>query len=165
MTNSGFNQSLSQLTDGSYSNSFSDIETTYSYPINLYSSYAIALSLATLSSVISFIDRSLITKGVEFLSLLSGTKIGRQSLVTRQNANSMYYWNETIVEGTAANTGMTEQLFSFSRHPSLGNDGVTEFSRHLKEVDDLIVFDHKAWSTIQVPNTSPLTYVVGEPTF
>jgi hypothetical protein len=164
MTDSGLNQSLSQLTAGSYSESFSGIETTYSYPINLYSSYIIAPSLATLSSVFALIDRSLITKGVDIISSLSGTKMGSQSLATRQSAESRYYWNETIVEGTAADTGETEQWFSNSGHSSLGKDGMTEFSRHLKEVDGAIVFDHEAWSMIQVPSTSPLPYVEGEPT-
>ena len=76
MTDSALNQSLSQISQGSYSDSFSGIETEYSYPINLYSSYIIAPSLATLSSVFALIDRSLITKGIDILSFLSGTSSG-----------------------------------------------------------------------------------------
>jgi hypothetical protein len=132
MTDSGFNQPLSQLTAGSYSNSFSGIETTYSYPMNPYSSYIIAPTLATLSSVFALIDRSLVRKGIDIISSLSGTKIGRQSLATRQSDESMYYRNETIVEGTAADRGETEQWFSNSGHPSLGKDGMTAFSRHFE---------------------------------
>jgi hypothetical protein len=117
MTDSGFNQSFSQLGAGSYSNTISGIETTYSYPINLYRSYIITPTLSTLSSVFVLIDRSLIRKGIDIIS---------------------------------------------SGHPSLGKDGVTAFSS--KVVDGAIVFDHKAWSTIQVPSSSPLPYVEGEPT-
>lgn len=76
----------------------------------------------------------------------------------------MYYWNETIVEGTAADSGETEQWFSYFGRPCLDKEGVSEYSRHLKEINDAIVFDREAWSTINVPSTSPLPFVEGEPT-
>ncbi|KUJ19264.1 uncharacterized protein LY89DRAFT_706092 [Mollisia scopiformis] len=163
MTDLAYNQSLSMLSTGSYSDSFSGTESTYSYPINLYSAYVIAPTTATLSSVFTLIDRSLITKGIDILSSLTGLTLGSESLATRQFGESMYYWNETIVEGTAADTGVTEQWFSYSGHPGLGEDGVRDFSRHLKEVDDAIVTDDERWETMVVPNTKPLPYVEGEP--
>jgi hypothetical protein len=163
MTDSAFNQSLSQLTQGSYSDSFSGVKTTYSYPINLYSSY-IAPSLAAPSTVFAIIDRSLITRGIDMLSSVTGTAIGNESLGTRQSAESMYYWNETIVEGTAADCGETEQWFSYFGRPGLDKEGVSEYSRHLMEINDAIVFDREAWSTINMPSTSPLPFVEGEPT-
>ncbi|PVH73570.1 hypothetical protein DL98DRAFT_350273, partial [Cadophora sp. DSE1049] len=53
MTDSAFNQSLSMLTTGSHTDSLSGIRTSYSYPLNLYSSYIIApASKITLSSVL-----------------------------------------------------------------------------------------------------------------
>lgn len=164
MTDSAFNQSLSMLTTGSHTDSFSGIRTGYSYPLNLYSSYIIApASKITLSSVLALIDRSLITKGINLLYYLSGIKLGSESLSTRQNAESKYYWNETIVEGTADDMGLLEQCFSYAGKSGLRSNGVREFSRHLKEVDDEVVFDDEAWKTMNVPATQPLPYVEGEP--
>lgn len=163
MTDSAFNQSLSMLTEGSHTDSFSGIRTSYSYPLNLYSSYIIAPSLSTLSSVLALIDRSLITKGVDLLSYVTGLKIGREYLNTRQSAESKYYWNKTIVEGTEDDTGVLEQWFSYSGKSGLAKDGVTKFSRHLNEVDDVIILDDQAWSMMYVPHTQPLPYVDGEP--
>lgn len=160
MTASAFNQSLSMLTQGSNSDSTGHT-TTYFYPINLYSAYVIAPSLATLSSVFTLIDRSLITKGIDIISYLTGINLG-QSLQTRQLGISMYYWNETIVEGTAADVGVTEQWLSSSGIPGSGN-GPKDFSWHLKEVNDSMVLDEKAWKTAEVPNTVPLPYMEGEP--
>ncbi|KAF8861409.1 hypothetical protein BDZ45DRAFT_268102 [Acephala macrosclerotiorum] len=163
MTNLAYNQSLSMLTTGSYSSSISPIKTTYSYPLNLYSFYVIAPTTTTLSSVFALIDRSLITKGIDLLSSLTGLNIGRESLATRQFGESQYSWNETIVEGTAADTGVTEQWFSYEGTPGLTANGAREYSRHLKEVDDVIVLDDEKWATIAVPSTKPLPYVEGEP--
>lgn len=163
MTDLAFNQSLSMITTGSYSDSFSGIESKYSYPINLYSAYVIAPTSATLSSVFALIDRSLITKGVDILASLTGLTIGKESLTTRQFGESMYYWNETIVEGTASDTGITEQWSSYSGKSGLKKDGVKEFSRHLKEDNDAIVVDVEKWDTMVVPSTRPLPYVEGEP--
>lgn len=151
------------LTTGSYSSSVSPIKTTYSYPLNLYSFYIIAPTTATLSSVFALIDRSLITKGIDLLSSLTGLELGSESLATRQFGESQYYWNETIVEGTAADTGVTEQWFSYSGEPGLVIDGVRDYSRHLREVDDAMVQDDERWTTIAVPSTQPLPYVEGEP--
>ncbi|KAK0121829.1 hypothetical protein ONS95_010111 [Cadophora gregata] len=164
MTGSAFNQSLSMLTTGSHTDSFSGTRTSYSYPLNLYSSYIIApASKITLSSVLALIDRSRITQGINFLSYLSGLRLGGESLSTRQTARSKYFWNETIVEGTADDTGILEQWFSYAGKLGLKSNGVEAFSRHLKEVDDEIVFDEGAWKTMNVPATQPLPYVDGEP--
>jgi hypothetical protein len=163
MTSLAYNQSLSMLTTGSHTDSFSGIKTTYSYPINLYSAYIIAPTTATLSSVFALIDRSLITKGINILSSLTGLKLGSESLATRQFGESNYYWNETIVEGTAADNGVTKQWFSYSGKSGLSKDGVREFSRRLKEVDGGIVVDDEKWETMVVPSTKLLPYVEGEP--
>lgn len=151
------------LTTGSHTDSFSGIKTTYSYPINLYSAYIIAPTSTTLSSVFTLIDRSLVTKGIDILSSLTGLKLGSESQTTRQIGESNYYWNETIVEGTAADNGVTEQWFSYSGQSGLSRDGVQAFSRHLKEVNDCIVIDEEKWETMVVPSTKPLPYVEGEP--
>ncbi|KAH9219736.1 peptide N-acetyl-beta-D-glucosaminyl asparaginase amidase A-domain-containing protein [Leptodontidium sp. 2 PMI_412] len=164
MTDSAFNQSLSMLTTGTHTDSFSGVKSSYAYPLNLYSSYIIApSSKVTLSSVLALIDRSLITKGINLLSHLTGLKIGSESLSTRQSARSKYYWNATIVEGTTDDTGVLEQWFSYAGKSAMKKNGVGEFSRHLKEVDDRIVFDDEAWRTMSVPATQPLPYVDGEP--
>jgi hypothetical protein len=160
MTASAYNQSLSMLTQGSFSDS-SGLTTSYSYPINLYSAYIIAPSLATLSLVFTLIDRSLITKGVNTLSYLTGIN-SAETLQTRQLGTSMYYWNETIAEGTAADTGVTEQWFSYSGTPGF-EGGPKEFSRHLREVDNSMVLGKKAWRAIEVPNTVALPYAEGQP--
>jgi hypothetical protein len=96
---------------------------------------------------------------------LTGTTIGNEGLSARQSAESMYCWNETIGEGTAAaDTGGTEQWFSYSGRSALSKEGMNKYSRHLKETHDAIVFDREAWSTINVPTTNPLPVVEGEPT-
>jgi hypothetical protein len=163
MTSEAFNQSLAMVATGSFSNSFSKVTTDYEYPINLFSAYIIAPSLATLSSVYTLIDRSLISSGVNTLPYLTGTSLGAESLTTRQNASSMYYWNETIVQGTSADSGITEQWFSFSGKPGNVKSGVQEFSRRLKEVNDYMTVDEEAWKTIGVPKTLVLPSVEGEP--
>ena len=85
-----------------------------------------------------------------------------KTLQTTQLGTSMYCWNETIVEGTAADTGVTEQWFSYSGTP--GSDGGSkEFSWHIREVDDSMVLDEKSWRAIEVPSTVPLPYIEGEP--
>lgn len=163
MTNSGYNQSLSQLTTGSHSDSVSGVKSTYSYPINLYSFYIIAPSLETLSSVFALVDRSLIKAGVNLLSTWTGINLGSSSLKTRQTAESRYHWNETIVEGTSEDTGKGEQWFSYEGRPGLERNGVSEYSRYLVESNDAIVMDNEKWGVIAVPNTAPLPYVEGEP--
>jgi hypothetical protein len=164
MTDSAFDQSLSQLTQGSYSDSFSRIESTYSHLINLYSSCIIAPSLAILSSVFALIDQSHITRGIDILSSLTGTTIGSKSLSTSQSAESMYYWNEMIGEGTAADTGDTEQWLSYSGCSALSEEGMNQYSRLLKKTNDAILFDREAWSTINVSTASLLPVVECEPT-
>lgn len=162
MTSEAFNQSLAMVTTGSFSNSFSKVTTNYEYPINLFSAYIIAPSLATLSSVYTLIDRSLASSGVNTLPYLTGTSLGSETLATRQNASSMYSWNETIVESTSTDTGVMEQWFSFAGKPGNVRSGVTEFSRRLKEVNDLMTVDEEAWTTIVVPKTVALPQVEGE---
>ena len=67
------------------------------------------------------------------------------------------------MEGTADDTGVLEQWFSYAGKSGLKSNGVREFSRHLKEVNDEIVFDAESWTTMSVPATQPLPYVEGEP--
>ena len=163
MTSEAFNQSLAMVTTGSFSNSFSNVATNYEYPINLFSSYIIAPSLATLSSVYTLIDRSLVSSGINTLPYLTGTSTGADNLATRQNASSMYYWNETIVEGTSEDTGIMEQSFSFTGRPGNLKSGVSKFSRKLKEVNDYMVVDQDVWMSMAVPKTQALPLVDGEP--
>jgi hypothetical protein len=160
MTDLAFNQSLAMLTNGSYSSS--GVTSTYAYPLNLYSAYVIAPSVATLSSVFTLIDRSLVTKGIDLLSYLSGVK-GKEEIKTRQLGESMYYWNETIVEGTKNDTGETEQWYSYSGISGNEGSGVEEYGRYLREVDGVWVGDVEGWRTIEVPETEPLKLVEGEP--
>lgn len=164
MTNSGYNQSLSQVTTGSHSDSSSSITSTYSYPINLYSFYIIAPSLETLSSVFALVDRGISRIGINLLSTWTGTKLGSGSLKSRQTGESSYHWNETIVEGSSGDTGKGEQWFSYEGHSGLERNGVGEYSRYLVEENDAIVIDEEIWAVIGVPSTKPLPYVEGEPT-
>jgi hypothetical protein len=164
MTSEAYNQSLAMISTGSFSNSFSDITNTYHYPLNLFSAYVIAPKVDTLSSVYTLIDRSQLVSGANTLPYLSGTSSGLETFATRQNASSMYYWNETIVEGTNADTGITEQWLSFAGKPGNLGHGVSDFSRTLKEINDYMVVDHEAWSTMAVPETESLPVVEGEPT-
>jgi hypothetical protein len=163
MDSLAFNQSLAMTSSGIYSNSFSTIPTDYYYPLNLFSAYIIAPSVATLSSVYCLIDRSQVISGMDTLPYLTGTSAGAQSLATRQNAESMYFWNETIVLGTDMDTSTAEQWFSYTGSPGNIKDGVKEFSKTLKASNDLIVLDKEAWTTIEVPPTVPLPLVEGEP--
>ena len=163
MTSEAFNQSLAMVSSGSFSNSFSKVTNHYKYPINLFSAYVIATSLATLSSVYTLIDRSLISTGLDPIPYLTGTSTGPEDLATRQNASSMYYWNETIVEGTNADTGTTDQWFSFAGSPGNMKSGVKEFSRTLKEIDDYLTVDIEDWRIMPVPETVALPSVPGEP--
>ncbi|TVY81026.1 Peptide-N4-(N-acetyl-beta-glucosaminyl)asparagine amidase A [Lachnellula suecica] len=160
MTVSAYNQSLSMNSQGSFSDS-SSLLTSYSYPINLYSAYVIAPSSSTLSSVFTLIDRSFVMKGRDILSYLTGTST-EEALQTRQLGSSMYYWNETIVEGTVADTGVTEQWLSYSGNPGF-EDGPKNFSRHSREVNNSLVLDKEDWRVMAVPNTIPLPFVDGEP--
>jgi hypothetical protein len=163
MTSEAFNQSLAMATTGSFLNSFSNVPINYEYPINLFSAYIIAPSLATLSSAYTLIDRSLISSGINTLPYLTGTSTGADNLATRQNASSMYYWNETIVEGTSADTGIMEQWFSFTGRPGNVKSGVSKFSRKLKGVNDNMVLDREVWTAMAVPKTQALPLVDGEP--
>ncbi|KAJ5118670.1 hypothetical protein N7476_011027 [Penicillium atrosanguineum] len=164
MTSEAYNQSLAMISTGSFSNSFSQVTNTYHYPMNLFSAYVIAPSLASLSSVYTLIDRSLITSGVNTIPYLTGISIGKETFGTRQNASSMYYWNKTIVQGTSADTGITEQWLTFAGKPGNLERGVSDFSRTLKEVDDYMLVDQKGWTTLAIPETEPLPAVEGEPT-
>lgn len=68
-----------------------------------------------------------------------------------------------LLKGTAADTGVTEQWFSYSGTSGLSRDGVRVFSRHLKEENDGMVVDDQKWETMAVPSTEPLPFVEGEP--
>jgi hypothetical protein len=164
MTSLAYNQSLAMLSTGSCTSS-SGIKTTYSYPLNLYSAYVIAETSSTLSSVLALIDRSLSISGLRTLSsYFTGVLVDKENLATRQVGENRYYWNETIVEGTDADVGVMEQWYSYAGNSGLkGIAGVREYSRHVKEVNGVFLFDDEAWSTMIVPSTEPLPYVEGEP--
>lgn len=151
------------VSTGTFSNSLTTIPSTYSYPLNLFSFYVIAPTSATLSSVYALIDRSLLSTGINTLPYLTGTSTGSETLATRQNATSNYYWNETIVEGTSADVGITEQWFSFEGAPGNGMNGTAAYSRRLREMDDVLVLDHFFPATMVVPPTIALPVVEGEP--
>lgn len=165
MTTPAYNQSLTMVSSGNYSGSFDHgFVSTYSYPLNLYSAYVIAETDDEISSVFCMIDRSLLSDATPIIPTLSGMLIGSQNLATRQNVTSFYAWNETIVEGIEGmDTCDGETWFSYSGVPSSA-EGVTDYSRYLKEKDDTLVLDEESWATVAVPSTEPLPVVGGEPT-
>ncbi|KAK2609472.1 hypothetical protein N8I77_002969 [Diaporthe amygdali] len=164
MTNPAYNQSLTMTSSGTFEGSFSGgVESSYSYPLNLYSAYVISEVAGELSSVFCMIDRSLLANATSTLPALTGTLLGPESLATRQNVTSFYAWNETIVEGVEAlDTCDGETWYSLSGSPG-SEAGVPEYSRYLKEVDDTLVADVVKPNTISVPATEPLPLVEGEP--
>lgn len=164
MTNPAFNQSLTMTSSGTYGGSFSGgSQSSYSYPLNLYSAYVIAETAGELSSVFCMIDRSLLANMTSALPTLTGTLLGPERLATRQNVTSFYAWNETIVEGVEAlDTCDGETWYSFSAVPG-GEAGVPAYSRYLREADDVLVDDVVRLDTISVPATGPLPLVDGEP--
>ncbi|KAJ0116663.1 hypothetical protein J7T55_009813 [Diaporthe amygdali] len=164
MTNPAYNQSLTMTSSGTFEGSFSGgVESSYSYPLNLYSAYVISEDANVLSSVFCMIDRSLLANATSALPALTGTLLGPESLATRQNVTSFYAWNETIVEGVEAlDTCDGETWYSFSGCPG-SEAGVPEYSRYLREVDDTLVADVVKPNTISVPATEPLLLVEGEP--
>lgn len=157
VTNESYDSDLTMNSSGQYSSSISSGRTSeYSYPLNLYSSYYLAETDAELSSVISNIDRSLLTRGISTLPFSSGLSLGIDEVATRQNVTSTYFWNATIVGGI-------EQLDTcdgdtwYSSASSPGNEaGVAEYSRYLVEKDDEMIGDTEKWATIPVPPTQPL---------
>lgn len=164
MTNPAYNQSLTMTSSGTFEGSFSGgVESSYSYPLNLYSAYVISEDAGELSSVFCMIDRSLLANATSALPALTGTLLGPEGLATRQNVTSFYAWNETIVEGVEAlDTCDGETWYSFSGSPG-SEAGVSEYSRYLREVDDTLVADVVKPNTISVPATEPLPLVEGEP--
>jgi hypothetical protein len=165
MTDQAFNQSLSMVTSGSYLSSASNITSRFNYPLNLYSAYDVAAtdSVTTPGSVFCMVDRSKLTSGISLLPYISGLAIGSESIATRQNVTSMYYWNDTIVEGIESKDTCNGQTwYSFSGAPS-STEGVAEYSRYLHEVDDAITADQSIWGTSSVPDTVALPIIEGEP--
>lgn len=165
LTNEALNQYTSMVTAGSYSGSASTIKSTYQYPLELYSSYDVSAEgpVTNPGSVFCMVDRSLLTEGVALLPFMSGLVVGSEAFTTRQNVTSMYYWNDTIVEGTGDNNTCDGAAWlSFSGAPGF-EDGISEFGQYLQELDDSWVEDKSEWGTISVPSTEPLPYVVGEP--
>lgn len=158
MTNPACNQSLSMVSSGNYSGSFSDGHvSSYYYPLNLYSAYVIAETDNELSSVFCMIDRSLLSNETLALSTLTGTSRGSESVARRQNVTSFYAWNETIVEGIEdLDTCDGETWFS-------SDDGASGYSRYMRIKDDTMAFDEEAWAPIAIPATEPLLVVDGEP--
>ncbi|KAL1869630.1 hypothetical protein Daus18300_005485 [Diaporthe australafricana] len=165
MTNPAFNQSLTMTSSGTFEgSSFSGgAQSSYSYPLNLYSAYVISETDSELSSVFCKIDRSLLANTTSALPMLTGTLLGPELLATRQNVTSFYAWNETIVEGLETlDTCDGETWYSSSGVPG-SEVGVPAYSRYLREVDDLLVDDVAKLDTISVPATAPLPLVDGEP--
>ena len=165
MTDFAFNQSLAMFSSGTYSSSASDIVSSYTYPMNLFSAYKVQSEGATTNpgSVLCLVDRSKLTNGISLLPFLTGTLAGPEALSTRQNVTSNYHWNSTIVEGTVGLDTMSgETWFSSSSSPRT-EKGVRKYHRYAKEKDDAIEVDQEGWDTIQVPPTEPLPVVEGEP--
>ncbi|KAI3393296.1 hypothetical protein diail_4478 [Diaporthe ilicicola] len=164
MTNPAYNQSLTMASSGTYEGSLSGgSQSSYSYPLNLYSAYVISESAAELSSVFCMIDRGLLANATSALGTLTGKVLGPERLATRQNVTSFYAWNETIVEGIEAlDTCDGETWYSYSGEPG-SEAGVPAYSRYLREADDALVADVVGFSTIGVPATQPLPFVDGEP--
>lgn len=157
VTNESLDSDLVMTSSGTYSSSVSGTEVSkYSFPLNLYSSYYLAETDNELSSVVSSIDRSLLTTGITTLPFLSGISVGTDGVATRQNVTSNYYWNATIVGGIEQlDTCDGETWYSSTSSPGR-EDGVAEYSRYLKEKDDDMLSDAEAWATIVVPPTQPL---------
>lgn len=163
MTDPAFNQSLEMASSGSFSGSASGVVSTYEYPLNLYSAYVIAETDDELSSVFCMIDRSLIKTGLATIRYLTGSSTGSESLATRQNVTSNYYWNATIVEGVESmDTCDGETWYSFSGEPGSA-DGIPVFSTYLSQMDDAMVEEEALLVTIEVPATAALPLVYGEP--
>ncbi|KAI0914572.1 peptide N-acetyl-beta-D-glucosaminyl asparaginase amidase A-domain-containing protein [Ustulina deusta] len=165
MTDFAFNQSLAMISSGSHSSSASDVVSSYTYPMNLFSAYKVQSEGATTNpgSVLCLVDRSKLTDGISILSVLTGISTGPETLETRQNVTSNYHWNSTIVEGTAGLDTMDGEVwFSFSSSPG-NKQGVQRYHRYAKEKGDALVVDEEGWSTIPVPSTEPLPAIEGEP--
>ncbi|KAI1341680.1 peptide N-acetyl-beta-D-glucosaminyl asparaginase amidase A-domain-containing protein [Xylariaceae sp. FL0016] len=165
MTDLAFNQSLAMVSAGSYASSASDIITSYTYPMNLFSAYTVQSTGATTNpgSVFCMVDRSRLSSGTSTLPFLSGMVTGPENLRTRQNVTSDYHWNTTIVEGTdGLDTMDGEMWFSYAGTPG-GSGGVSTYHRNAKEKNDTILADEQGWSTIAVPATRPLPVIEGEP--
>ncbi|KAI0539186.1 peptide N-acetyl-beta-D-glucosaminyl asparaginase amidase A-domain-containing protein [Xylaria digitata] len=165
MTDFAFNQSLAMISSGSYSSSVSNIVSSYTYPMNLFSAYKVQSEGATTNpgSVLCLVDRSKLSDGISILPLLTGTLAGPKTLKTRQNVTSHYHWNSTIVEGTAGLDTMDgEMWFSSSSSPGT-KSGVQAYYRYAKEKDDALIVDKEGWGAIPVPSTQPLPVVEGEP--
>ncbi|KAI1816641.1 peptide N-acetyl-beta-D-glucosaminyl asparaginase amidase A-domain-containing protein [Poronia punctata] len=165
MTDYAFNQSLAMVSSGSYSSSASNIVSTYTYPMNLFSAYKVQSEGATSNpgSVLCLVDKSKLTDGIALLPYLTGISTGRGTLSTRQNVTSDYHWNRTIVQGTPGLDKMDgEMWFSSSNSPG-SKAGVTKYHHYAKDKDDVLIVDREGWSTIRVPPTEPLPIVEGEP--
>ncbi|KAF2966268.1 hypothetical protein GQX73_g7305 [Xylaria multiplex] len=143
MTDFAFNQSLAMISSGSYSSSASNIVSSYTYPMNLFSAYKVQSEGATTNpgSVLCLVDRSKLSDGISILPFLTGTLAGPETLKTRQNVTSHYHWNSTIVEGTAGLDTMDGEVwFSSSSSPGT-KSGVQTYHRYAKEKDDALVVD------------------------
>ncbi|KAH8674185.1 peptide N-acetyl-beta-D-glucosaminyl asparaginase amidase A-domain-containing protein [Xylariales sp. PMI_506] len=169
MTDQAFNQSLSMVTKGSYSGSATNgTVSRYEYPINLYSAYNVSAenAVTTPGSVFCMADRSLLmTERIALLPFLSGISAGPESLATRQNVTSMYYWNDTIVGGIESeDTNSGQAWLSYTGTPGLAAGvGVFEYGEYLEELNDAWVESTAGWYTIDVPPTVALPIVEGEP--
>ncbi|GAP90132.1 putative peptide-N4-(N-acetyl-beta-glucosaminyl) asparagine amidase A [Rosellinia necatrix] len=165
MTDFAFNQSLAMVSSGRHTSSASDVVSSYTYPMNLFSAYKVQSEGATTNpgSVLCLVDRSKLTDGVSILPFLTGTSTGAETLKTRQNVTSNYHWNSTIVEGTAGLDTMDGEMWFSSSSSSGLKGGVRGYHHYAKEKDDALVVDRRGWGTIPVPSTEPLPIVEGEP--
>ncbi|KAI1293396.1 peptide N-acetyl-beta-D-glucosaminyl asparaginase amidase A-domain-containing protein [Xylaria venustula] len=165
MTDLAYNQSLAMVSSGRHSSSVSEIVSSYTYPMNLFSAYKVQSEGATTNpgSVLCLVDRSKLTNGIPILPFLTGTSTGPETLQTRQNVTSNYHWNSTIVEGTAGLDTMDGAVwFSSSNSPGT-KKGVRGYHLYAKEKDDTLIAKEEGWGTIPVPSTEPLPVVGGEP--
>ncbi|KAI0871609.1 peptide N-acetyl-beta-D-glucosaminyl asparaginase amidase A-domain-containing protein [Hypoxylon argillaceum] len=165
MTDFAFNQSLAMISSGSQSSSASDIVSSYTYPMNLFSAYKVQSEGATSNpgSVLCLVDRSKLTDGISILPFLTGTLTGPETLKTRQNATSNYHWNSTIVEGTAGLDTMDAEVWLSSSSSPGSKWGVRSYHHYAKAKDDALVENEEGWGMIPVPSTEPLPVVEGEP--
>ncbi|KAI0882610.1 uncharacterized protein GGS22DRAFT_46922 [Annulohypoxylon maeteangense] len=158
MSDLAFNQSLSMITSGSYSDSISNVISHYVYPLNLFSAYDVASSGATTNpgSVFCMVDRSKLTDGISTLPFFTGISVGSESLHTRQNVTSNYHWNRTIVEGTEGLDAMDGEVWLSYSGIAASGDSVVAYHRYAKEKNDSILVDEQGWGPLQVPSTMPL---------
>ena len=162
-TAEGSNKTISALTSGASSFSpflnFSlPVNNNFSYPITFHTAATTPTNSTTANStIIASLDRSLLSSSIPILSYLTSPSTFQtpQTLKTRQNGSSIYYWNNTYYEFAGAidpamgTSGGTEQWYSSANN-------VGPYGRHVKAVDGYepaLVVDEEYPATITVPDT------------